>query len=528
MSVPPEGRSVGRRWLGPLLALGVLVLAAVLRCAHLGLRSLRGDEEWFAELVQLPTWAEVEAAIAGHVQAIPAPLFTFVEHWLARALGPGPLALRLLPCGAGIAALLLLRAYLRRMAPRAANGVVLGLVALSPFFVYWSKDAKPYTLELALFLAQLLLFERARERDYAWRALLPSLALAPLAVGLSYASFFVFPALGLLVGLDALAVWRRDRARAVRALAFGAWLAALLALVYLGWVRHRRNAYLDQFWVYYYAPWGRPQDLLEWHFWRAVHLPNRVLSGSYAGLLGALEIAVSALAYLLALLGAWSLRARLAARFHVAAFLPLALCYAASAAGTFPFEDRLLLFGLALPLLYLAAGLVAVWNAPWRALALPARAALAALASLFATWPVRSELLRPATGIEREALQRDLAAALVEERATALAWYELATNPSQFYFDYQPKDAEEQPWISLPGWFGFPYRARHAEAVARWLARHEQSHGILLFTGERGLDLERRAVLAEVERERRLVRSFSAPNAHAYLFAPRSPASGPR
>ncbi|MBK9385534.1 MAG: glycosyltransferase family 39 protein [Planctomycetes bacterium] len=503
----------------------LLLLGGAVRLAHLGLRSLRGDEEWFAELVQRSSWGEVEAAMVGHVQAIPAPLFSFVEHLLTRWFGPGALSLRLLPCLAGLVAPLLLYAFVRRQVPRAPSAALLALVSFSPFFVYWSKDAKPYTLELALFLGQLLLFERLRARAYAWPALLANLAFAALVVGLSYASFFTFPLLGLLAALDARGA---ERARAWRVLGYGAALAALLALIYFGWVRHRRNAYLDQFWLYYFAPWGRPGDLLEWHLWRAAHLPSRVLVGSYAGLLGALEILFALAALALALLGAWSLRGVLPRRFHLVAWLPLALCYAASTAGTFPFEDRLLLFALALPMLYLAAGLVALWCAPRGALALPVRALLVLVALTYIAWPVRSELLRPATGIERDALHTELVAALAEHGAAPLAWYELATNPSQFYFDYQPKGLAEESWISLPGWFGYPYRARHAAEVARWLAQQEQSWAVLLFSGERGFDLERSAILAEVERERRLVQSFEAPNASAFLFAPRARASETR
>jgi uncharacterized membrane protein len=525
MSAASSGGSASRRLSFVLACFALLLLGGAVRVAHLGLRTLRGDEEWFAELVQRPSWSEVEAAMVGHVQAIPAPLFTYVEHLLSRWLGAGPFALRLLPCLAGLAAPLLLYAFVRRFAPRGPSLALLALVGFSPFFVYWSKDAKPYTLELALFLAQLLLLDRLRARAYAWPALLANLAFAVLVVGLSYASFFTFPLLGLLAALDARGA---ERERALRALGYGAALAALLALIYFGWVRHRRNAYLDQFWLYYFAPWGRPHDLLEWHLWRAAHLPSRVLVGSYAGLLGIWEALVAGGALLLASIGAHHLRRALPLRFHLVAWLPLALCYAASAAGTFPFEDRLLLFALALPLLYFAAGLVALWRSPRRALALPVRGLLVVAALAYVAWPVRSELLQPATGVERAALQSELVAALAEQGAAPLAWYELATNPSQFYFDYQPKELAEEPWISLPGWFGYPYRARHAAEVARWLAQQEQSWAVLLFTGERGYDLERRAVLAEVERERRLVRSFEAPSARAYLFAPRASASEAR
>jgi hypothetical protein len=502
------------------IALCVVLLAASwLRVENLTVRSLRGDEEWFAELVQRPTWAEVEAAIVGHEQAIPAPLFTFAEHLAARWIGPGPLALRVLPCAAGIAVLVLLFALARRYAPRAPCATLLVLVAFSPFFVYWSKDAKPYSLELALFLGQLLLLERARERGYGWRALAPSLLLAPLVAGLSYASFFTFPLLGLIAGVDAL---RRDRPGAVRALIYGAVLASLLGLVYFGWVRHRQNDYLDEFWVLYFTPWQRPHDLVEWHLWRAAHLPNRVLVGSYAGLLGPLEAGIAAMAWLIALCGAWRLRRVLPLRFHAIALVPCALAYGASVAGIFPFEDRLLLFALALPLLYFAAGLVALWSAPRAIVAWPARALLTTGLLGFVAWPFHTELRAPATGVEASALAEDLSAALTEHAASPLAWYELATNPSQFYFDYQPKTAAAGRWLSLPEWFGFPYRERHAAAVARWLEVEQASWAVLVFTGARGFDLERRAVLTAVERERRLVRSFEATNARAYLFAPRT------
>jgi hypothetical protein len=137
----------------PLLA--ITLLAAALRLPTLALESLWYDETFTAWLAGLPL-ANLWAATMGDVHP---PTWYLIEWAVVHALGNGEFALRLV---SGLAGVGLVPAVWRLATildlPQEAAALV---TALAPFAVYYSQEARPYSLlMLSTTLATIGLLER--------------------------------------------------------------------------------------------------------------------------------------------------------------------------------------------------------------------------------------------------------------------------------------------------------------------------------------------------------------------------------
>ncbi len=224
MSAAAAGRSRGRLFL--LLLVAIAALAAFVRAPGLS-RPLWLDE---ANSVLI-----AERGLAGIVDALSRdgnpPLFYFLLRGWTAILGSGEIAVRALPALFGVALVPLAWRLARALFPARPETPALAaaLVALSPLAVYYSQEARMYTLAPLLGGLHLLFLhaalERGRARDFALASLF-------LALGLYTHNFFLFvapagPACALL-GPGALA--RR------RALAGSIAVAGAAALAYAPWV----------------------------------------------------------------------------------------------------------------------------------------------------------------------------------------------------------------------------------------------------------------------------------------------------
>jgi mannosyltransferase len=168
---------MGRRvvsWVGGHRALlAVVLLGALLRLWGLGRQSL-----WYDE------WLTTEATAGGlgdlfrHVadrEGIPPPYFLAMWAWV-RSFGDGEVALRSVSALAGIATIPLAYAVVRELLPQRGHPpavVAALLVAVNPMLVWYSQEARPYSLLAALGAASLLawarLWRRGRRSDLvAW------------------------------------------------------------------------------------------------------------------------------------------------------------------------------------------------------------------------------------------------------------------------------------------------------------------------------------------------------------------------
>jgi len=161
----------------PLAAL--VVLAAALRLSTLDLQSFWYDEAFTpVHVLHRSLWATLRAV--SHTENSP-PLWYVIAWADARVLGTGEVALRLPSALAGVATVPVVWAIGRELTGRRAALVAGGLVAVNPLFVWYSQEARVYSLfALTVALAMLCLVRAEREPTparMAWFALSGALAL---------------------------------------------------------------------------------------------------------------------------------------------------------------------------------------------------------------------------------------------------------------------------------------------------------------------------------------------------------------
>lgn len=172
-------------WLAALLLGG-----AALRFATLGAQSYWFDEAQAAHELGRSFGSMVHGLLAKETNP---PLY-FVLGWVwGHIFGTGEVALRSLSALAGVAAIWLAYACGRELVSRSAGLVAAALVAISPFMIWYSQEAREYMLLSALSAASLLWFVRARRtgtrRALGWWSLFSALALCTHF----FAAFLVWP-----------------------------------------------------------------------------------------------------------------------------------------------------------------------------------------------------------------------------------------------------------------------------------------------------------------------------------------------
>ncbi|HJS92889.1 MAG TPA: glycosyltransferase family 39 protein [Solirubrobacteraceae bacterium] len=185
------------------LVAGLIVLGAVLRFTTLGAQSYWYDEAQAAHELHL----SLGSMLSSMVDVETAPPLYFVLGWAwAHVFGAGEVALRSLSALSGTA--LIGIAYLcgRELISRRAGLLTAAFVAVSPFMIWYSQEAREYMLVAALCGASLLCFVRASRspsaRNLAWWA------------GFSVLALLTHYFAGFLIGPQALWLLYRARSRA--------------------------------------------------------------------------------------------------------------------------------------------------------------------------------------------------------------------------------------------------------------------------------------------------------------------------
>ncbi|MGN6258393.1 MAG: glycosyltransferase family 39 protein [Solirubrobacterales bacterium] len=165
-----------------LLALsGLVVLGAALRFATIDLQSYRYDEAVTVARVLHPSLFDTFSEVP-HSESTP-PLY-YLAAWLwSRPFGTGEVWMRSLSALAGTASILVVYLGARALPlPRRAGTIAAAAVAVSPVLVWFSQDARAYSLVFLLTALSFLFFARARRsgsrRDLLWWGVLSALAIA--------------------------------------------------------------------------------------------------------------------------------------------------------------------------------------------------------------------------------------------------------------------------------------------------------------------------------------------------------------
>ena len=194
---------------------GLVILAAALRLWRIGHQSYWLDEVFTVGLVN----EDLVGMLEGVRETESTPHLYYVLAWLwEKPFGDGEGALRSLSALIGIATVPLAYAAARELFAPATAVLAAALVAVNPWFVWYSQEARAYALLVLLITASLLFLARARREPSARNVALWAV-VAALAVLTHYFAAFT-------VGAEALwLVWATRERAAV-------WAAG--ALVVLG------------------------------------------------------------------------------------------------------------------------------------------------------------------------------------------------------------------------------------------------------------------------------------------------------
>jgi len=239
------------------------VVAAVLRFFRLGAQSL-----WIDEVL---TWASANPggplSARDLLENVHGPLYALIVHAAAAVAPRSEWALRLPSALAGVLAVPALAWLAARWLGRSCAGWAAWLAACSPFWIWYSQEARPYAmLMLMVCVSGALVLGAARDAGRPRVLAAASASAAGLLVAPSFA--FVLPV--------HLRWWLEDRAARARRLRT-AGLGALL-LVALG------------------LPWG-PQALRTWD-WQRLH-PLRAAAPGEASLRGTTTFHAAAIPFAL-------------------------------------------------------------------------------------------------------------------------------------------------------------------------------------------------------------------------------------
>jgi len=141
------------------IVVGLVLVAAAIRIVVIDNQSFWADEALTAYEARIQFGAMINVVL--HVETTPPLYFVLIWAW-GHVLGTGEVALRSLSTLAGIAVVPI--AYLcgRELASRRAGVIAAAFVAVNPFLIWYSQEARAYMLLVALSGASFLWFARAR------------------------------------------------------------------------------------------------------------------------------------------------------------------------------------------------------------------------------------------------------------------------------------------------------------------------------------------------------------------------------
>ncbi len=224
-----------RAALDALPVVAITALAAALRFATLDGQSFGHDEVLTVRQV-------LEPSLVDTLQAVPArestPPLYYVLAWVwTRVFGEGEVGVRSLSALAGTAAVPVMYAAGRALMSRRVGLIAALLIAVHPMMVWYSQEARAYSLLVLGAAASLLFFGRSLER-----ATVPNLVGWAAASTLAFATHYFAAFLIALEGAVLLA-WVVPRSRAVAAVAgvgIGGLALAPLVIVQadgrVGWI----------------------------------------------------------------------------------------------------------------------------------------------------------------------------------------------------------------------------------------------------------------------------------------------------
>ena len=361
-------------------AIAVGVVLRVL--SYLRDRSLWYDETLLALNVLHRSARELLSPLSYH-QASPVG-FLLLEKLSSGIFGKTELALRLAPLVFGITALCLgYRLAILALTPRAVPIAVM-LFALNEPLVYYSSEVKQYSCDTAVALLVLWTALRFSRREVCWTSAWKFALLGCLALWFSYPAAFLLAGTGTVL---LFSLWRRKQWASFGRVGgvVSAWAGSFL-LLYLFSLRHlTQDAVLRDYWRAYFPPvfvpsGGSPWFMVSWFVDRWFALLGEPFTVATIGLAA------------LFLVGLWSLLQKNTELVWMIGASSLVTVVAACL-HRYPLAPRLLLFAVAISILFVAEGAARVAGKIVRSSAVT----VVFLTAIFAqpVWMAASNLVAP-------------------------------------------------------------------------------------------------------------------------------------
>jgi len=200
----------------------ILVLSAFLLFINLG-----GKDYWSDEIFSLPKLNTPKIVLTQCSFDVHPPLFFLLEFYWIRMFGSSETATRSLPAIFALMGIITAGLIADKILPRSNLKLYLLLLAVSPFYLFYARMTRYYTLTSLLSLLTLYFFLDLLKTPKLSKQL-PFWLLALLLIYTDYVGFLALFCLGLYF------FWHnRQRARICLQFIFG---AAVLILLYLPWI----------------------------------------------------------------------------------------------------------------------------------------------------------------------------------------------------------------------------------------------------------------------------------------------------
>lgn len=343
-----------------LVALGIAVLAGgLLRVIPFLVRpSLLLDEARISLNVASRSWLSLLRPL-DYDQSAP-PLFLWGVRLTTRLLGFTEYALRSLPLLAGLVTLPLIYLVARRLQPLREAILAVAIASASPLLIQYSREVKPYSLDLAVALLLLWLALRVMEVPDAPRR------RRALLIGGAIAVWASTPAVLVLAGLATALLLRPDGASLRRFLAgaVGTWAVSFAAAYGLVYHAAATNPYLQQYWGGSFVTlWRHGAGARAWQGFRETVWAAFVGGTTEPPLPPTADLLadiVGAVVLLIAVLGSTRLLRTRGWGSLMVVVGPLVAAFAASAIGGYPVTARLLVYAVPSLVIPVAVGCFAL------------------------------------------------------------------------------------------------------------------------------------------------------------------------
>lgn len=325
----------------------IMTVGAVLRVArYWANRSLWLDEVLLSTNILNRSFAGLLRPL-DQDQAAPVG-FLLLQKLAVTLLGTSEYALRIVPLLAGVVALPLFYGVARRVLDKWGAVLALALFAVCEPLIYFSSEAKQYGVDVAVALGILLAGLRAAESRSVGRKIVLG-CVGAVGIWLSHPSVFVLGGMGCV--MIAYEWIRRRRHSAMQLAGIALMWVGLFAVHYGLFMRHLAGAgYLRRYWAFGFMPLPPSGASVKW-----------LATTAYEVFKDPVALLLPQLAIVAAGLGCVGLL-RQSRRTAMMVGMPAVVTLGAAVAQVYPFAGRLILFLTPVVLVFIAAGVVFLWN----------------------------------------------------------------------------------------------------------------------------------------------------------------------